>query len=138
MILSIYKIVFIQVRWYYLIIFNRSYCLVIGIFYVSHNIKKFGDFVSWRFLLGGNKGRDGNENLLDLMVILFLFFINIICVQIPSEKLYQALSSQNLKMFTNLLWIVISHHSNIWMGKFVKYNHWTLLGVKERLAQHVE
>jgi len=45
----------------------------------------------------------GNENSLDLMVILLLFFMNIICVQIPNGKLYQTLSSQNLKMFTNLL-----------------------------------
>jgi hypothetical protein len=35
-------------------------------------------------------GRDVNEKSLDLMVILFLFFMNIICVQIPSGKLYQA------------------------------------------------
>jgi hypothetical protein len=40
------------------------------------------------------KGRDGNENSLDLMVILLLFFMNIICGQIQSGKLYQALSSQ--------------------------------------------
>jgi hypothetical protein len=59
--------------------------------------------------------------------------MNIICVQIPSGKLYQALSSQNLKMFTNLLWVVIWHHSNIWMGNFVKYHHWTLWGVKKGL-----
>jgi hypothetical protein len=59
--------------------------------------------------------------------------MNIICVQIPSEKLYQALSSQNFKMFINLLWIVISHHSNIWMGKFVTYHHWTLWGQKKGL-----
>jgi hypothetical protein len=38
------------------------------------------------------KRHDGNENSLDLMVILLLFFMNIICA--PSGKLYQALSSQ--------------------------------------------
>jgi hypothetical protein len=80
-----------------------------------------------------NLRRDGNENSLDLMVILLLFFTNIICVEIPSEKFYQALSSQNLKMFTNLLWVVIWHHSNIWMGKFVKCHHWTLWGIKKGL-----
>jgi hypothetical protein len=50
--------------------------------------------------LGGKEGREGNENSLDLMVILLLFFMNIICVQIPSGKLYQALSSQ-MKRLTN-------------------------------------
>jgi hypothetical protein len=46
------------------------------------------------------KGRDGNENSFDLMVILLLFFKNIICVQIPSGKLYQAFSS-HMKRLTN-------------------------------------
>jgi hypothetical protein len=76
---------------------------VIGIFYVSRNIKNFGDFFLEDFCWVETKGHDGNENSLDLMVKLFLFFMNIICVQIPSEKLYQALSSQNFKMFINLL-----------------------------------
>jgi hypothetical protein len=47
------------------------------------------------------KGLDGNENSLDLVVILLLFFMNIICVQIPSGKLYEAFFSQNLKKLTN-------------------------------------
>jgi hypothetical protein len=51
-------------------------------------------------LLGGKEGREGNENSLDLMVILLLFFMNIICVQIPSGKLYQALCPQ-MKRLTN-------------------------------------
>ncbi len=34
------------------------------------------------------KGHDGNENSFYLMVILLLFFVNIICVQIPNGKLY--------------------------------------------------
>jgi hypothetical protein len=55
------------------------------------------------FCWAETKGRDGNENSLDLMVILLLFFMNKICVQIPSGIFYQALSSQNFKMFTNLL-----------------------------------
>jgi hypothetical protein len=46
------------------------------------------------------KGHNGNENSLDLMVILFLFFMNIICVQTPSGKLYQAFSSQ-MQRLTN-------------------------------------
>jgi hypothetical protein len=32
------------------------------------------------------KGRDGNENSLDLMVILFLFFVNIICFKFQVEN----------------------------------------------------
>jgi hypothetical protein len=32
------------------------------------------------------KGHDGNENSLDLMVILLLLFMNIIFVQIPSTN----------------------------------------------------
>ncbi len=75
---------------------------MIGIFYVSHNIiKKIGDFFLEDFCWVETKGHDGNENSLDLMVTLLLFFMNIIFVQIPSGKLYQALSSQNLKRLTN-------------------------------------
>jgi hypothetical protein len=134
MILNFYKKKFIHVQWYYLIFFNRLHCLVIGIFYVSHNITNFSIFFLKIFYwVETNLRHDGNENSLDLMVILLLFFMNIICVQIPSGKFYQALSSQNLKMFTNLLWVVIWHHSNIWMGKFVKYHHWTLWGIKKGL-----
>jgi hypothetical protein len=70
MILKVYKIVFIQVQWYYLIFFNKSHCLVIGIFHVSHNITNIGDVFSWRFLLGGNKRMWWNENSLDLVFIL--------------------------------------------------------------------
>ncbi len=73
---------------------------MIGIFYVSHTITNFSVFFFEDFCWVETKRWDGNENSL---VILFLFFMNIICVQIPSGKLYQALSSQNLKMFTNLL-----------------------------------
>jgi hypothetical protein len=75
---------------------------VIGIFYVSHNITNFGDFFLKDFCWVETKGNDGNENSLDLMVILLLFFMNIICFKFQVEK-YQALSSQNLKMFTNFL-----------------------------------
>jgi len=99
MILNFYEIVFIQVQWYYLIFFNIS-CLVISIFYVSHNTTNFGDFFLEDFCWVERKGRDGNENSLDLMVILLLFFMNINCVQILREKLYQALSSQ-MKRLTN-------------------------------------
>jgi hypothetical protein len=99
MILNFYEIVFIQVQWHYLIFFNRS-CLVLGIFYVSHNITNFGDFFLEDFCWVETKGRDRNENSLDLMVTSLLFFMNIICVQIPHGKLYQALSSQ-MKRLTN-------------------------------------
>jgi len=139
MILNFYKKKFIQVQWYYLIIFLIDHIVWWLVFVMFHIISQilvilFLEIFCWV----ETKGHDGNENSLDLMVILLLFFMNIICVQIPSGKLYQTLSSQNLKMFTNLLWVVILHHSNIWMGKFVKYHHWTLWGVKKRLAQHVE
>jgi hypothetical protein len=45
------------------------------------------------------KGRDGNENSLDLMVILLLLFMNIIFVQIPStnfENVYKFAMSCDL------------------------------------------
>jgi hypothetical protein len=35
--------------------------------------------------------------------------------------------------FTNLLWVVILHVSNIWMGKFVEFHRWTLWGIKKGL-----
>jgi hypothetical protein len=89
----------IQVQWYYLIFLNTS-CLVIGIFYLSHNIINFCVFFLEDCCWVETKGHDGNENSLDLMVIYLLFFMNIICVQIPSGKLYQALSSQ-MKRLTN-------------------------------------
>jgi hypothetical protein len=73
---------------------------VLGIFYVSHNITNFYDFFLEDFCWVETKGRDGNENTLDLMVILSLFFMNIICVQIPHGKLYQDISSQ-MKRLTN-------------------------------------
>jgi hypothetical protein len=48
---------------------------VIGIFYVSHNItKKIGDSFFEDFYWVETKECDGNENSLDLMVILFFIF----------------------------------------------------------------
>ncbi len=83
MILSFYKKKFIRIQWYYLIFLNRSHCLVINIFYVPHNITKmFFEIFCWV----ETKGHDGNENSLDLMVILLLLFMNIIFVQIPSTN----------------------------------------------------
>jgi hypothetical protein len=73
---------------------------VLGIFYVSHNITNFGEFFLKDFCWVEIKGRDRNENSLDLMVISLLFSMNIIFVQIPRGKLYQALSSQ-MKRLTN-------------------------------------
>jgi hypothetical protein len=46
MILIFYKKIFMQVQWYYLMLFNKSHCLVIGICCVSHNITNFGNFFS--------------------------------------------------------------------------------------------
>jgi hypothetical protein len=71
MILNLYKISFIKVQWYYLIFLNKSHCLVI--------------FFLKDFCWVKTKGRDGNENSLDLMVILLLFFMNIICFKFYVE-----------------------------------------------------
>jgi hypothetical protein len=151
MILNFYKIVFIQVQWCYLIFFNKSHCLVVGIFYVSHNITNLVDFFFFEdFCWVETKGHDGNENSLDLMVILLLFFMNIICFKFQVENSTKPFLHKIWKCSKKLLWVVIltwnlvkkthknENHSNIWMGKFVKYHHWTLWGFKKRLVQHVE
>jgi hypothetical protein len=111
--MNIYKIVFIQVRWYYLIFFNGSHCLVIGIFYVSHNITNFGDFFSWRFLLGGNKRTWWEWQFIQFNGCIIVIVHEYNFCSNSKWKIVPNLSSQNLKMFTNLLWVVIWHHSNI-------------------------
>ncbi len=81
-------------------------------------------------MLGEKKTCDGNEKSLEMVRL--LLFMNIICVQIPSTKLYQAFFSQ-IKRLTiyqncNELWFDMKskknhtnkNHSNIWMEN-VKY-----------------
>jgi hypothetical protein len=87
-----------------ILIFLNGSCLVFGIFYVSHIT--FGDLFLLKIFVGWKKGHDGNEN--SLKMVRLLFFMNIICVQIPSAKLYQAFFSQIKKLtiyqICNELW----------------------------------
>jgi hypothetical protein len=88
MILNFYKKKFIQVQWYYLIFFNISHCLVIDIFYVSHNITNFGDYFSSRFLLGGNKMTWWEWKFIGFNGYIIVIFHEYNLIQIPSEFFY--------------------------------------------------
>jgi len=124
---------------------DNVWWLVFFMFHISHLVIFFLEDFCWV----EQKGGDGNENSLDLMVILLLVFMSTNCIQIPSGKLYQAFSYKwkgwQITKFAkscDLTWNLVTkthtneNHSNIWMGN-VKYHHWTLC-IKKRLAQHVE